>query len=64
MDRNTGTSALKQILSDEFMTDPKAVTEAMTFKDLGLDDREFVEMILAIEDKFNFQWTMTRPIVS
>jgi acyl carrier protein len=37
------------------MTDPKAVTEAMTFKDLGLDDREFVEMILAIEDKFNFQ---------
>ena len=46
------------------MTDPKAVTEAMTFKDLGLDDREFVEMILAIEDKFNFQWKMTRPKVS
>ena len=55
MNRDTATSELKQILSEEFKTDPEAVIEAMTFKDLGIDDAEFGLMILAMEDKFNIE---------
>jgi acyl carrier protein len=52
MDRATATAQLQDILEHNFQIERNDVTEAKTFKDLGLDAREFHEMILAMEEQF------------
>lgn len=45
--------AIRELIADKMEKDPEEITLESTFKDLGIDSLDMVEMVMELEDKLD-----------
>lgn len=53
---------LIQITADYLGKDPSEITSDQTFKDMGLDSLDLLDMVMEVEQKFGVKLTLTQDV--
>lgn len=54
--------AIKELIADRVECDPEDVTMESTFKDLGIDSLDTVELLMDLEDKIDMEIELDQEV--
>ena len=54
--------AIKELIADRVVCDPEDVTMESTFKDLGIDSLDTVELLMDLEDKIDMEIELDQEV--
>ena len=54
--------AIKELIADSVECDPEDVTMESTFKDLGIDSLDTVELLMDLEDKIDMEIELDQEV--
>ena len=54
--------AIKELIADRVECDPEEVTMESTFKDLGIDSLDTVELLMDLEDKIDMEIELDQEV--
>jgi acyl carrier protein len=54
-DRNDTAAKVKALIAQELKVDPASVAETSTFKDLGADSLDMVQIVMKFEEQFGLE---------